>query len=182
MAAQPVLSSPRLVLRPFHLADSSRVQALAGHPDVAATTADIPHPYPDGAAEEWISGHAAAWAERSGAVFAITLAEARILVGAMALMKMTDREAEVGYWIGVEHWGRGYASEALTRLTRFALEELKLQRLYAHHLLSNPASGRVLEKAGYSRRGQGIQQFGLRHRGKAVARYEISRSCTHEDG
>ena len=58
--------------------------------------------------------------------------------------------AEVGYWLGVEYWGRGIATAALGVLTRHAfLSHQELQRLYAVPFSSNPTSGRVLSKAGY---------------------------------
>ena len=54
---QAVLKSDRLILRPFELADASDVQRLAGNWTIADTTLNIPHPYEDGMAEEWISTH-----------------------------------------------------------------------------------------------------------------------------
>lgn len=53
-----LLHTPRLLLRPFDLADAPAVQRLAGEKDIAANTLTVPHPYPDGAAEEWIASHA----------------------------------------------------------------------------------------------------------------------------
>ena len=48
-----------------------------------------------------------------------------------------------------QHWGHGYATEVVTALLRYAFEELDLNRIYAHHMVRNPASGRVMEKAGF---------------------------------
>jgi [ribosomal protein S5]-alanine N-acetyltransferase len=62
--------------------------------------------------------------------------------------------AEVGYWLGVRYWGRGIATAALAALTRHAFRvHPELRRLWAVPLASNPASARVLEKAGYRREG-----------------------------
>ena len=62
--------------------------------------------------------------------------------------------AEVGYWLGREFWGKGIATTALRLLTEHAFRaEPELRRLYAVPYSSNPASARVLEKAGYRREG-----------------------------
>jgi RimJ/RimL family protein N-acetyltransferase len=73
-------------------------------------------------------------------------------------------QAEMGFWIGVQSWGKGYATEAARRVVRYAFEELKLNRVYAHHMVRNPASGRVLEKVGLKREGllrQRVRKWGV---------------------
>jgi len=54
----------------------------------------------------------------------------------------------MGYWIGKSYWGKGYCTEAARRLIKYGFEELKLNRIFAHFMTGNPASGRVMEKAG----------------------------------
>lgn len=152
----PVLTTARLVLRPFAAADAPAVQALAGDRAVADTTLHIPHPYPDGAAAAWIATHAAAWAEGTALTYAVTRAvthavagEAGALVGAVGLQITPGQAAaELGYWIAVPAWGRGYATEAAAALCGHAFAALGLHRVEARHLLRNPASGRVMQKLG----------------------------------
>src|SRR5260221_4335091 len=106
---QPVLQTERLILRPFELSDAADVQRLAGQHEVAVTTLLIPHPYPDGAAEEWISGHAGAFERQESVTFAIVERESGALCGAMGLELGTKHQsAEVGYWIDPDKCGRGY--------------------------------------------------------------------------
>ena len=81
---QPVLKSERLRLRNFELQDSSQVQKLAGNINVARTTLNIPHPYNDGMAEEWIQSHKVRWQSRSQLIYAITKLDTKQLVGAVA--------------------------------------------------------------------------------------------------
>jgi RimJ/RimL family protein N-acetyltransferase len=150
----PTLSTGRLLLRPFSAADAREVQRLAGAPEVADTTLLIPHPYPDGVAEQWIASHPAAWEERRSLSLAIT-DEERGLLGAIGLRPvMEHRHAELGYWIGVPHWGRGIATEAARAVIRFGFDELGLERVSATHFARNPASGRVLVKAGMQYEGR----------------------------
>ena len=153
MIEQPTLASKRLVLRPFTLGDADDVQRLAGAEEVADTTLNIPHPYADGLAEAWIESHADAFRERERVALAITDSSA-VLVGAISLrLELGHERAELGYWIGVPYWGRGYAAEAAAAMVRYGFTELGLNRIHAHHLARNPASGRVLEKAGLTHEG-----------------------------
>jgi RimJ/RimL family protein N-acetyltransferase len=146
----PTLRTDRLILRPFEPADAPRLQELAGAREVALGTLRIPHPYPEGAAEEWIENQVDAIA-RGSWVFAIDDGQFAGTIG-LDVNKDFDR-AEIGYWIGVPFWGRGYATEAVGAVLRFGFEELKLNRLYAGHFGRNPASGRVMAKNGMQREG-----------------------------
>ena len=62
-----------------------------------------------------------------------------------------SRSAEIGYWLGEEYWGRGIVTAALKGLTAYAVETLGICRVFALPFTDNPASCRVLEKAGYVR-------------------------------
>ena len=73
-------------------------------------------------------------------------------VGGIGYVLQHDVErvsAEVGYWLGETFWGRGITSEALAAVTRYAIEQHSLTRLFAVPFAYNTASCRVLEKAGY---------------------------------
>ena len=150
----PVLETDRLTLRSFTTDDALRVRTLAGEKAIAAVTALIPHPYPDGAAEEWIATHEPEFAAGKSAQFALTVKATGELIGAMGLIISAEhRHAELGYWVGVPYWGQGYATEAAGRILAFGFEKLDLIRIHAHHYAHNPASGRVMEKLGMQREG-----------------------------
>jgi ribosomal-protein-alanine N-acetyltransferase len=158
---QPALTTERLVLRPFGLTDGPEVRRLAGERAIADTTLAIPHPYPDGAAEEWIASHPPRFAEGVEAVFAVTRKPEGDLAGAIGLMiSPAHAKAELGYWIGVPFWGLGYATEAGRAVLEYGFRGLGLHRIQARYLVRNPASGRVLEKLGM--RAEGIQRHGIR--------------------
>jgi len=153
-APLPILKTARLVLRPFRAADAADVQRLAGERAIAASTLTVPHPYPDGAAETWIATHAGLWAERKALTLAVTTAADAVLVGAIGLaLTMDDRRAELGYWVGVPYWNRGYATEASRAMLDFGFASLALHRIMARHLSRNPASGRVMQKLGMQAEG-----------------------------
>jgi RimJ/RimL family protein N-acetyltransferase len=148
MRKLPTLGTERLTLRPFLLSDAATVQQLAGNRDVADTTLSVPHPYLDGMAETWIAAHEGAWTRHELATLAITEADEG-LVGAISLrIELPQRRAELGYWVGAPYWGRGYATEAVRAMLAYGFSNLSLQRIYAHHMVRNPASGRVMAKAG----------------------------------
>jgi RimJ/RimL family protein N-acetyltransferase len=154
MSEYPSLTTERLILRPFRMADAADVQRLAGDYAIAATTLRIPHPYEDGMAEQWIATLGPAFEKGEHIALAITAREDGALLGAIGLtLDVANQRAELGYWIGKPYWGHGYATEAARALVRFGFERLSLNRIYAHHFSHNPASGRVLQKAGLSYEG-----------------------------
>jgi ribosomal-protein-alanine N-acetyltransferase len=173
MVTQPILSNEDLILRPFVDEDAPRVQLLAGDQRIAATTATIPHPYPDGAALAWISQTREQWASAETASFAITLAPAAELAGAISLMNIKDGVAELGYWVGAPYWGRGIATCAARCLIDFGLSELGLRRIHARCLSRNPASGKVLLRCGFTHTGTDTVVCGYQQQEQETDFYEL---------
>ncbi|MSQ83028.1 MAG: N-acetyltransferase [Myxococcales bacterium] len=139
-------------LRPFAEGDQSAVVRHANDWAVARWLRDrFPHPYTPADADEWVHYASTALLD---SVFAIDIdGEA---VGAVGLTVGTDvfrRSAEVGYWLGRAHWGRGLAPAALTAISDYALNDLAMLRLFAGVYAGNERSGRVLAKAGYTLEG-----------------------------
>lgn len=151
---QPTLTTQRLTLRPFVADDAFDVERLASVREIADTTLNIPHPYPHGGAAEWIRLHAPAWIDGTSATYAIVGQKTGALVGAVSLMiKREHRRAELGYWIAVDCWNRGYATEASRTIIDLGFETLGLHRIESRHFLRNPASGRVMQKIGMKQEG-----------------------------
>ena len=149
MGQRPTLETQRLVLRPFQLADAPDVQRLAGSRDIASTTLNIPHPYEDGMAEEWISKHQETFEQGRGVTFAITSRSGGQLIGAISLMGISPgHQAELGYWVGTPYWNQGFCSEASRAVVRYSFQVLGLNRIHACHLTRNPADpGSLLIRA-----------------------------------
>jgi [ribosomal protein S5]-alanine N-acetyltransferase len=175
MIPQPVLHTTRLILRPYQLSDAPQVQRLAGVREVADTTLNLPHPYEDGMAEAWIGTHQDLYARGELAAFAITLRDGS-LIGAIGLrLEPAHRRGELGYWIGMPFWNRGYATEAGLEIVRYGFSDLGLNRIQATHMTRNPASGRVMQKLGMTYEGCSRQYFLKAGRLEDVERYAILR-------
>lgn len=160
MSEQPTLLTERLLLRPFRTEDSPAVHRMAGHRDIARFTMNVPHPYLKGMAEQWIAGHADAWTTRKAITCAMERREDAEVVGAIGLRLDGENElAELGYWVGNDYWGNGYATEAGAELLRFGFDTLRLNRVMARHFGSNPASGRVMQKIGMRKEGTLRQHY-----------------------
>ncbi len=154
MNERPILETTRLVLRPFTLADASDVQRLAGARAIASTTLNIPHPYEDGMAEQWIRTHQERYEKGELVNFALVLRTDHIFLGAMELqINQQYASAELGYWIGQPFWRRGYCTEAARAVLGYGFEVLELNRVHASYLTRNPASRRVMQKIGMAYEG-----------------------------
>ena len=169
----PTLQTAQLLLRPFTLDDAPVVQRLAGAREVASTTLNVPHPYEDGMAEAWIGSHEAAWDANERVTLAMT-SEGDGVVGAVSLhLNAKHRRGELGYWVGLPYWSRGYATEASAALLGLGFDVLGLNRIQAHHITRNPASGRVMQKLGMEFEGISRQHILTRGEFEDIALYAI---------
>ncbi len=146
----PQLDTERLVLRALDLDDAAAVAERAGDRRVARYLIAVPSPYPVSLASRWIMARIAWWPQSRGITLAITArAEPQQLLGTVSLKRVArDERAELGYWLGADAWGKGYATEAANALVDFGFRELGLSRIYAQVLEGNDVSCRVLEKVG----------------------------------
>jgi ribosomal-protein-alanine N-acetyltransferase len=112
----------------------------------------FPHPYTLADARNWLDMVVGVKPETN---FAIAIGDEAVGgVGYTIQPDVGHRSAEIGYWLGESYWGRGIATEALIAVTEHAFSNNDLCRLYAHVFAWNPASARVLEKAGYTFEGR----------------------------
>jgi RimJ/RimL family protein N-acetyltransferase len=150
----PVLVTDRLRLRPLRKDDLERFAELASAPEVYATTLNLPRPYTVECARDFIKFQRDAWAEGVGLQLMIAERESDQPVGTLGLNieRRMDR-GELGYWVGVPYWNRGYATEASSAIAGYGFEHLGLVRIWAGHFVGNEASGRVQQKIGMKREG-----------------------------
>jgi RimJ/RimL family protein N-acetyltransferase len=137
-------------MRPYVEADIAELLPLIGTREVAATTLRIAHPYTEQDARAFF-----ALAEEPDKLWlVITLRSDGRQIGGIGLrIEQQHQHAELGYWLGVEHWGKGYATEAGREMLRHGFEDLGMHRIFATHFKHNPASGRILKKLGMRHEG-----------------------------
>ena len=148
------LETARLRLRPAKAGDAPRITSLINDPDVARMSTRIPHPYALEDAESFLARCEA----EDEKVFAIDYADDG-LVGVIGFHDTGRLGPEVGYWLGRPYWGKGLATEATQAALVLAAKSWGRRCVVSSHFADNPASGRVLEKAGFLYTGEVRKPF-----------------------
>jgi ribosomal-protein-alanine N-acetyltransferase len=140
-------------IRPLEENDIAALVKYAGNPRVAEQLEDrFPHPYTVGDARRWLATLAT-----QDPLTNFAIVSPHEMIGGIGLDLREDvyfRTAEIGYWLGEPFWGQGIATSAVRAMTRWSFDNLNLVRLEARVFETNPASGRVLEKAGFACEGR----------------------------
>jgi RimJ/RimL family protein N-acetyltransferase len=150
-----MIRTPRLLLRPLDRGDAPALAAVAGERRIADTTISVPHPFGPAEAERWIGACISDAAQGHRMGLAILVAEEGALAGYVGLHHI-DREhgeAEISFWIGAAHEGRGLVTEAGRAVIDHGFQALELNRICAFHMMRNPGSERVLARLGFQREG-----------------------------
>jgi len=160
MTAPRELRTTRLLLRSIGREDIPALVRLAGAREIAATTLSIPHPYAVRDARNFLSKANKDFRSRRSIIFAISILPGRKLCGVVGMdVVEAHSHAELGYFIGVPFWGKGYTTEAASAVVEFGFEKLHLHRIHARCFAGNTASKRVLEKIGMRYEGQSRQHI-----------------------
>lgn len=161
-SAYPRLSTARFALRPFLLSDIRQLTALAGKHRIADTTVDVPYPYTKEFARRWIASHDAAWERRQALHWAVVNRGAcERMVGYAGLVNIDGamNQAELRFWIGcgVERTRDG--AECCAAVIRFALVNLRLNRLNTFQVARHPLAGHVLAAIGMHAEGPACKRI-----------------------
>lgn len=145
-----IIECNKCTLRQWKHSDLEDLVENANNINIAGNMRDgFPFPYTHDHGRQWIE-----IAKDNNCFFAITVENEA--VGGIGLTTGRDVErisAEVGYWLGEAHWGKGIISSALKGVVDYGFNELKLRRIFAVPLEHNTASRRVLEKNGFDLEG-----------------------------
>lgn len=159
------LTTERLLLRPWNMDDVESLYRLCAGPDIGPAAGWKPHESLEesrGILEKWINGEGC-----PETFFALEEKETGRLAGALGLhpdvMRRENPQCRmVGYWVGKEYWGRGYATEAVNAAMDYAFQRLRVKLLTVEHYVGNEGSRRVIEKCGFSYEGtlrRGLRAF-----------------------
>jgi ribosomal-protein-alanine N-acetyltransferase len=140
-------------IRSLRSYDAAAIARYANNQKVAQNLRDgFPHPYTRADALTFIDSVRDRNPETTFAI-----ASGGEAIGTIGLTMQADifrGTAEIGFWIGEPFWGRGYATQAVRALSGYGFQSLALRRIYAQVFGWNPASARVLTKAGYTLEGR----------------------------
>jgi RimJ/RimL family protein N-acetyltransferase len=149
-----VLETERLMLRRPTLADVKAIARLANDRRIAENTRRLPHPYSQDHAIEFVRETAN---DSRETVFLIENNHTPI---GMAGIDWRQPDApELGYWLGVDYWGQGFATEAARAVIDFTFEEFDIEHLISGARVANPSSRNILEKCGFQWNGVELHRF-----------------------
>jgi ribosomal-protein-alanine N-acetyltransferase len=131
-------------LRKFSLEDSARITELLQDEKVSKWTSNIPFPYSETHAIEWIEGTSK---DDHRSPYAIEVNSE--IIGCVSYWFNSELEIEIGYWLGKGYWGQGYSTKALTKMLSLS-DFPAVPKIVAKVMIENIGSQRVLLKCGFT--------------------------------
>jgi RimJ/RimL family protein N-acetyltransferase len=166
-----VLETERLMLRRPTLADVKAIAYLANDRRIAENTRRLPHPYSQDHAVEFVRAIAD---EARETVFLIE--NNHTPIGVAGIDWREPDAPELGYWLGVEHWGQGFGTEAARAVIDYTFEEFEVEHLISGARVANPSSRNILEKCGFQWSGVELHRFEALGSSTPVDCFRLSRS------
>ena len=164
-----VIETERLTLRRPTLADGPAIAALANDIRIAQMMRRLPFPYLVEHAQQFIaalaaqsaqgSSHGPAYGSVPGGDAAYLIEHLHVPVGVVGIDWRNATTPELGYWLGCDHWGRGFATEAARAAIDVAFEQASATEIVAVARVANPASRNILEKCGFQWTGVELHRF-----------------------
>jgi RimJ/RimL family protein N-acetyltransferase len=140
-------------LRSWEKGDEVSLLRNADNPNISRYLENrFPSPYTAADAAEWVKAQLLQPKPIANAALTVN----NQVAGGIGITLQTDiycKNARIGYWLGEGFWGKGIMTEALALFTTYIFNEFDVERIYAGVFASNPASAKVLLKAGYQQEG-----------------------------
>ena len=124
---------------------------LLNNKNVEKWLLQIPSPYTEEDAVYWINN--CKKNENENRDFSFAVENDGVHIGGVGLHKKFEHSAEIGYWIGEEHWGKGFATIAINKILDIGFNNLNFSRIHAHVFEGNIPSEKVLLKCGFEYEG-----------------------------
>ena len=145
----PILTTERLLLRPLRETDAAAIQEyFARWSIIQHLSTDVPWPYPEDGAEQFIRGQMTKEASSEDLCWAITERGRDTLIGVIEYISDTQRGDNRGFWLGEAWHGRGYMTEAIIAVQDYLFLDLGLDRILVLNAIDNIRSRRIKEKTG----------------------------------
>lgn len=144
-----VLEGSVFRLRPWSMRDEGDLVKHANNKKIAINLRDgFPNPYSLSDARSWIK---MVMENKKDVIYAIEVnGEACGGIGLHAGVDVYRFNAEIGYWLSEQHWGKGIVTESVQLMVKLGFENYSWTRMYAGIFSSNLASMKVLEKCGFN--------------------------------
>lgn len=166
-----VLETERLSLRRPTLADVKAIAHLANDRRIAENTRRLPHPYSRDHAVEFVRAIAT-----HGRASVFLIENNHTPIGMVGIDWRETAAPELGYWLGTDHWGQGFGTEAARAVIDFFFEEFDSEHLMSGARVANPSSRNILEKCGFQWCGVELHRFEALGSSTPVDRFRLSRS------
>ena len=142
------IKTKRLVLKkPTKKINVKSIVSQIGDWEVAKWLSGVPYPYTEQKAEEWLDN-----INQDDLLFSIF--RDKSLIGGVGLSLEEDNDFDLGFWIGRDHWGKSYATEAATGLIQYVKEVTNFKQIMACYIKGNTCSSNVLMKLGFKEVGE----------------------------
>jgi len=138
---------------------------------------NIPYPYWEEDAKNWILMGQEGLEEGNRYTFAIALKPNDEFIGGISLgVEQLAERALIGYWLAEPFWNKGYTTEAAKTIISFGFEQLKLNKLYSTHLAHNLASGKVMSNNGMIKEAELVDHVRKGNKYHTLIQYRITKS------
>ncbi|MEP0827818.1 MAG: GNAT family N-acetyltransferase [bacterium] len=149
------LEGNNIYLRPVRPSDAESIYRYARHREISRYTY-VPYPYRLEDSYAFLKSLRRWRKKGTSEVFGIIDKSSHRLLGLIGMHRIdrVNRRVEIGYWLGKEHWGKGFTSDAVRLVVRYAFKDMKLQKVVARVWHPNIASAKLLQKCGFKLEGR----------------------------